>query len=139
MGNAPIIKLRVERRPEALALFKVAPQQVVDGTFGELVGYLSNPEGDEFNPSYDNEDQRRLAGRIRAWKDELTANPEAGSVNLHFIDENDNLSQPIDLEARVREHLGRMVKSKVFNKGGERESYQEVDLLMQYNPVGGYV
>jgi hypothetical protein len=132
----PICSLCADARPGAQSLTKNLPQRYVEGTFDELVGYMLDQNEDELNPSY-NEDERRLAGRIRSWAESHNNNPEESNVNLMYFNEDDSLSEPLDLEAKVSDYLPSMINRRRQVMDDGVNEYDEVKLVYNYHPGGG--
>ena len=66
---------------------------------------------DEFLPSLNmvfnitDDSQIRLASNVRNWVNDLNSNPDSGNINLVYMNENDQKSNPIDLESNVADQL----------------------------------
>lgn len=118
-------------------LTKNLSQRVIDGSFNELIEYFSTTEGDDLNPPYETDAERRLAHKFHRWKNEMSRGFGNAAYNLRFIDGEGKLSEPLSPEARVRDHLGRILKPARKETERGPVEYQEAELVFQYFPVGG--
>jgi len=136
MGK-PIASLATSLRDDAPTISKYLPQEIIDGDFHGFVKYMSDPEKDETNPALESDEEKRVAGRVRGWMQDLSDRPEAGSVNLVYLNERNEPSEPLDLEAHVADHIGVMTRRKTTVTDNGPQEYDAIDLAMEYNPVGG--
>lgn len=135
--DKPVISLKTDSTSDRTTLQKNLPQHYAEGNFNDLIDYMTESREDEFNPGYESENERRLAGRIRNWVNEVRKNPDNASINLCYVDENEQLSQPINLESRVSDHMGEMLKRKRVIREDRPVEYDEAELVLSYQPHGG--
>ncbi len=136
--NKPIVKLGVNDSSN-ITIEKSLTQRNIDGSFKDLLDYITDPREDELNPSYAyDEERRRLAERIKLWMREMNSSAaDRAAFNLYYRDDQGNLSDPLMLEARVGDHIGRILKPGRMQTERGMTEYQQADLVFQYSPSGG--
>jgi len=131
MTDKPVITLRTTDREQAPAIHKYLTQNAVEGTFRDLVGYMCETRGDEYNEALDSPDERNLSATVLDW---LNANRD--TTRLHYRDSSNNYPY-IDLDERVGDNLDRIIqRDRKETAEGVRE-FDHAELIYRQEEVGG--
>lgn len=133
MSYKPIVTLRTTEGND-VGLRKALPQNYVDGSFRDLIEYMTDTVEDDLNPSYTPEEIEVANNMRRILNDSANAN-----ISVMYLNQDNRSSDPISLESRVGDYLPRMTKPlEIVRENGEREQCTGIDLELEVNQVGGY-
>ncbi|MFT4313022.1 MAG: hypothetical protein ACMXYA_01315 [Candidatus Woesearchaeota archaeon] len=113
-------------------LVRYLPLGMIDKNFSDVFHYMTNTNGDEYNPQM-NPEESHLASEYRV----LADNPE----HLRFhpkLNGDYNTDIAFLWNDSVRENLGQMVQPKEIIVDGQKRVYKSIDLMVKFEAGGGY-
>lgn len=144
MGKNLICQLDVTTREKGSTerervgyLEKVIDEEMLDGTFQNLIDYMLDTELDDLNIEPYKEIQIGLVKEIKHWYDEISQ--DRGGIDIYSPD-NDNPTElfgPYDPRHNISDYAREVIKTKDEIVEGETVSVPTVDLLVEYIPPGG--
>lgn len=134
VSNKPIICVRTSDDRDSIGINKYLTQNALNGSFKDLLRYVATESEDQYNSALETPEEKITARKINAF---LGSNDD--NVKLFSIDSNNRRSEnPINLESRVSDHIGSILKNDTANNlEGEPIQYQRADLLYQKVDTGG--
>ena len=110
-------------------------------TFRKIISIMTDPEGDELNPPYE-DDEKDLAATIRYWYEEHKKSEEGRAssihINLMYKDKNNRTKEIDDLDKKVSDYNDIVKKIRKSGEFGEEMSYDGIELVADCINVGGY-
>lgn len=118
-------------------LEKFISEDMVHGTFQNLIDYMVDIKTDNLNPAQYNEDQKDLARNIIRWYKQAT-DPLRVRVQILSPNEDDSIHPfgPYELRATVGNHLDEIMRVKTVKDDEKEISYQCIDLFL-IKTIGG--
>lgn len=132
-SNKPIICVKTNDSREAVGVTKYLTQNALNGNFRDLLGYMANEEGDQYNSALESPQEKITARTINA-----LLGSDDDKTRLYFIDSNNQRNQ-LDLESRVSDQIGSILNNASETVEGVATPYQRADLLYSREDTGGKV
>ncbi len=120
------------RTQQRKGLVKQLPETYLQKPLSEAVSYMTDPSGDEHNPAM-TDAEKELATKYEIILEE----PQYVLFHPRIANEyNTNIT--LFMDDMLSDKLEQIVQSKELIVDGERQNYKSIDLLLKYEPGGGY-